>query len=260
MKRTRRKPEISWAKLVAILIVLGILAYQWYQNNRPAAQRQGDQDRVVSQSENIDQPSDERYRTTIQPKPESKGSTARKADSLPSSTNRRDLRPNETRIADSRSSDLQGKGSGGQLSEGAEDNSDGSTRLDDNNAFLQPAGKGTLRSPEGLVYWVGQGRENRIEHVMLHAKDIPGKPSHGVFDGDHQAILELLDEAYQLVKAKSRYVKSEESQGNMAYTVSLGRRIGYEGGEKGQRSGNRPLKSVRLILDGNRVITAYPYR
>jgi hypothetical protein len=38
------------------------------------------------------------------------------------------------------------------------------------------------------------------------------------------------------------------------------RKVGYEGGQKGKRKGYPALENVKLILDGNRVITAYPSR
>jgi hypothetical protein len=126
--------------------------------------------------------------------------------------------------------------------------------------FLVPIGNNKLQSPAGLVYGMGGGGEHRVDHVMRHAKDDSSRPSHGVFDGDKESILELLDEAYEMVKSQSRYVKSESSRGNTAYTISMGRVIGYEGGQKGKRSNHKSLRSIRLVLDGDRVITAYPYR
>ncbi len=126
--------------------------------------------------------------------------------------------------------------------------------------FLQPVSGDDLQSPAGLLYGMGGGGEHRLDHVMRHARDDLSRPAHGVFDGDQTTILKLIDEAYQMVKDKSKYVKAESSQGNQEYTISIGRKIGFEGGEKGQRSKNRPLRVLRLILDGNRVITAYPFR
>jgi len=129
-----------------------------------------------------------------------------------------------------------------------------------NQTYLKPVGKHDLQSPAGLVYGMGGGGEHRVDHVMRHARNDLSRPSHGVFDGDQTTILKLIDEAYQMVKEKSKYVKVESSGRNLEYTISIGRKIGYEGGEKGQRSNNRPLRVLRLILDGNRVITAYPFR
>jgi hypothetical protein len=97
---------------------------------------------------------------------------------------------------------------------------------------------------------------------MRHAQDQPNRPAHGVFmgNGDQDAVLKIIDDAYELVTSKSPRAKYESSQGNDKYDVDMQRKVGFEGGKKGQRSNNRALNSVRMILDGNRVITAFPVR
>ena len=40
-----------------------------------------------------------------------------------------------------------------------------------------------MKSPEGLTYYVGDRGENRIDHVMRHAKDSSSRAVHGVFTG-----------------------------------------------------------------------------
>jgi hypothetical protein len=42
------------------------------------------------------------------------------------------------------------------------------------------------------------------------------------------------------------------------YTVDLGKRIGFIGGQDGGRRRNPMARRVRLVLEGKRVITAYP--
>ena len=118
----------------------------------------------------------------------------------------------------------------------------------------------TKTSPAGLVYTMGPRREHRVEHVMNHAKDVPSKPVHGVFIGSRLEILEMIDEAYELVKAKSSQVKTSSSRGKMEHLVDMKRNTGYEGGAKGKRSNNRKLGKVKLVLDGKKVITAFPTR
>lgn len=123
-----------------------------------------------------------------------------------------------------------------------------------------------LESPEGLTYYIGDRGENRLDHVMRHAKDIPNRPgSHGVFMGDKNEILSTIDEAYSLVKADSAQVISSEKDDErptfMAYEIDMKRKIGFKGGQTGGRAGNPALTTLKLILNkGNRVITAYPYR
>jgi hypothetical protein len=126
--------------------------------------------------------------------------------------------------------------------------------------FLRSVGRNHFMSPEGLLYTMGPKGEHRVDHVMRHGDDMPNRPVHSVFEGDKNDILALIDEAYSLVKANSPQVRSSDSRGNQAHTIKMQRKVGYEGGQKGKRKGYPVLKSVKLILDGNRVITAYPVR
>ena len=126
--------------------------------------------------------------------------------------------------------------------------------------FLREVGRDRLESPEGLLYTMGPRGEHRVDHVLRHGRDMPDRPVHSVFDGDKNDILAVIDEAYALAKADSPRAKMSKSRGNEAYTINMQRQIGYEGGQKGKRKGHPALKSVKLILDGDRVITAYPVR
>ncbi len=127
---------------------------------------------------------------------------------------------------------------------------------------LKEVGRDRYESPAGLLYTMGPRGEHRIEHVMRHASDQPNRPAHGVFvgDGDQDAVLKIIDDAYALVKSKSPRARYESSQGNDKYDVDMQRKVGFEGGQKGKRSNNRALNKVRMILDGKRVITAFPVR
>ena len=127
---------------------------------------------------------------------------------------------------------------------------------------LKEVGRDRYQTPAGLLYTMGPRGEHRIEHVMRHAKDQPNRPAHGVFmgNGDQDTVLQIIDDAYELVKSKSRRAVHEPSKGNDKYDVDMQRKIGFEGGTKGRRSNNRALNKVRMILDGNRVITAFPVR
>jgi hypothetical protein len=42
------------------------------------------------------------------------------------------------------------------------------------------------------------------------------------------------------------------------YTVDLESRVGYVGGSSGRRRDNPPARRVRLVLEGNNVVTAFP--
>ena len=133
-----------------------------------------------------------------------------------------------------------------------------------NSGFnLKDLGGNRFESPAGLLYAMGARGEHRIDHVMRHARDMPDRPAHGVFigGGDQSAVLKIVDDAYRLATSKSPNAKHSKSRGNDAWVVSMGRKVGFDGGQKGKRNGGRSLNSVKLILsDGNRVITAYPVK
>ncbi len=256
MNFSKKPKPVDWKKILIVAIVLAIGGYQWYVQNvvvKPAA------DAVAKEQseEPSDEPSDEPAArepdllagTTAEKKPVATRSATNAPTKSKTTGASVDKLPTSARTPANRSNEPATKKVASKQ-----------PVVTDKKDFLESVGGKNLRSPAGLVYGMGGGGEHRVEHVMKHGADDLNRPSHGVFDGDQEAILKLLDEAYEMVKSKSKYVKSESSQGNTAYTVSMGRKIGYEGGEKGNRSGNRGLNSVRLVLDGDRVITAYPYR
>jgi hypothetical protein len=125
---------------------------------------------------------------------------------------------------------------------------------------LQSTGPRTWQSPAGLIYTMGPGGQHRIDHVMRHASDDPDRNVHGVFDADEQDdVLALLDEAYGLIQAGSERVRRQPSDdGRTEYTIEMSGRIGYVGGRSGARQGHPQTNRLNLILDGQRVITAYP--
>ena len=98
--------------------------------------------------------------------------------------------------------------------------------------------------------------------MLHHTKDDRSKPVHGVFTVDAKDIFPMIDEAYKLVKAKSRKVlktKPESGTDKIAYDVEMDRKIGYKGGRTGSK--DKHLTVLRLVLDkGIRVITAFPAR
>ena len=166
---------------------------------------------------------------------------------------------------------------GGSTANRADDDSDDSPKFDVDTAWKKSGGKSgdsdsngsdfqlvragqVMRSPEGLTYYMG-GRETKIDHVLLHTKDNRSKPVHGVFTISKAEIFPLIDEAYRLIKAKSKKVlKTDPEPGSdrIAYDVEMGRKIGYKGGRNGR---GQELTVLRLVLDkGIRVITAFPAR
>lgn len=120
---------------------------------------------------------------------------------------------------------------------------------------LKPTGRGRFESTAGLVY-----DQYRIDHVMEHSHDNTDKPSHGVFEiGTQDEILALVDEAYQLAEKRGPPDVIIADEGDRTtYTVNMNRKVGHAGGQSGARRRNPPLKMVKIVLEGDRVITAFP--
>ena len=132
------------------------------------------------------------------------------------------------------------------------------TSKSDNGQFrLEQLPGGAMRTPAGLVYRKS-AREHRIDHVLRHSKDMPDRPIHGVFEGDRNAILRVIDDAYRLIKADSKLVSSEKDGNRIEHRVNMQRRIGYVGGQAGRRKNHPPCNYLKIVLQQNNVITAYP--
>lgn len=126
---------------------------------------------------------------------------------------------------------------------------------------LEPVGRDTYRSNAGLIYGRGSVHGTRLKHLESHTADEPDRPGqHGVFDETSiPSLVALIDEAYLQALRREHTEKSVE-EGRTVYTIDLRRRVGYIGGESGGRRGNPPARHLRLVLDGERFITAFPLR
>ena len=124
---------------------------------------------------------------------------------------------------------------------------------------LKEVDDNVFESTAGLLYVPGGAEGHRLKHVMQHAKDNPSKPVHGVFDGDRDKILAVIDEAFMKAKKGGSDVRSEKQNGRRIFTVNLRRRIGQVGGGEGERQGHPDCRFVRIVLENeNEVISAYP--
>ena len=113
-------------------------------------------------------------------------------------------------------------------------------------------------SPQGLQYVPGSAEGHRLEHLRRHTADQPSRPGkHGVFDGGMEGALKTIDRAYELAKKKQRTTKQVDGKRTI-YTVDLGKRVGFVGGREGNRRRKPMARRVKLVLEGNRVITAFP--
>jgi hypothetical protein len=130
---------------------------------------------------------------------------------------------------------------------------------DTSEPYLAEIGRDAFRSPAGLVWGPGSVDRHRIQHVMKHRADDPSKPIHGVFEGSEREVLQLIDEAWRMTQKGGNAVQSQRQNNRTAYTVFLNRRIGYVGGQAGNRRGHPMCEYLKLVVEQeNRIVTAYP--
>ncbi len=126
--------------------------------------------------------------------------------------------------------------------------------------LLKDAGREVYISPAGLRYTRGSEEGHRLKHIERHLKDIPDRPGkHGVFDGDMAQVLRWIDDAYTRGQRGAKGVRKREEDGRTVYEVPFTKPIGYIGGRDGKRDKNPDAKRLRLVVDGDQVITAFPY-
>ncbi|MGB7329521.1 MAG: hypothetical protein WBD31_31875 [Rubripirellula sp.] len=124
--------------------------------------------------------------------------------------------------------------------------------------ILREVSRDRFVSPAGLLYTPGSAEGHRLEHLRRHTEDMPSRPgSHGVFDGGMEGALATIDRAYDRAKKKQKTTTTVDD-GRTVYTVDMGGRVGYVGGRDGNRKRKPMARRVRLVVEGNRVITAYP--
>jgi hypothetical protein len=115
-------------------------------------------------------------------------------------------------------------------------------------------------SPAGLRYTRGSEEGHRLEHLKKHLEDVPSRPGrHGVFHGDMPQVLRWLDDAYSRATAGAKGTKKLEEDGRTVYEVMFSKPVGYVGGREGKRQNNPDSKRLRMVLDEDRLITAFPF-
>jgi hypothetical protein len=126
---------------------------------------------------------------------------------------------------------------------------------------LTETGRDTYRSAAGLRYTRGSQHGTRLAHLMSHTRDESDRVGqHGVFDSDDPAtVVRLVDEAY--VKALAGEDSTSDREGDQTvYLIDMKRRVGYVGGQSGNRRGKPAAHYIRLVVQGDRLITAFPVR
>jgi hypothetical protein len=116
-----------------------------------------------------------------------------------------------------------------------------------------------FRSTAGLVYEPGSADGHRLDHVLKHAKNDSGKPVHGVFSGNRDQILALIDTAWLKAGQGGSGVKKTVQNQRLVVTVDMRKSIGYVGGTTGNQRGNPECRLLRIVVEEpDRVVTAYP--
>lgn len=191
-------------------------------------------------------------KSSPQPSSSKSGNTSANKSDFPG-VSERDKGPLASHMSpSSRSKDTPARGPPSEKSETESDDSDLLYGL------LRETSPKRYLSPEGLQYTPGSAEGHRLEHLRRHTKDDPGRPGkHGVFDGEMEGALKTIDRAYQRAKTGQRTTKKEDGNRTI-YTVDMGGRVGFVGGRDGGRKRNPMARRVRIVLEGVRVITAYP--
>lgn len=123
---------------------------------------------------------------------------------------------------------------------------------------LKEIGRDRYLSIAGVLYTPGSAEGHRLEHLKRHTKDQPGRSGkHGVFDGGMDGAIKVIDQAYERTKKKQRTRVRKDGRRTI-YTVDMGKRVGFVGGREGNRRRKPMARQVCLVMEDNRLITAYP--
>ncbi|MDC7120212.1 hypothetical protein OMK64_01525 [Cellulomonas fimi] len=115
---------------------------------------------------------------------------------------------------------------------------------------------GTYRSPAGLLFGPDPDTrfDSRVDHVLHHAADVPTRPgAHGVFIVDP---LRTTDEAWRAARRGDAVVQVQGPR--TVYFVNMQRDVGFVGGQSGVTSGNPPVSYIKIVTEGDHVISSYP--
>jgi len=124
--------------------------------------------------------------------------------------------------------------------------------------LLKDLGDERYLSPAGLLFTRGGAEGHRLDHLERHTVDDPQRPGkHGVFDGGMEGALATIERAYERALTGAKTTKEVED-GRTIYTVDMGSRVGFIGGRDGNRKNKPMARRVKMVLDKDRVITAYP--
>lgn len=122
------------------------------------------------------------------------------------------------------------------------------------------SGSENYLSPMGLRYTRGSAEGHRLKHLERHLQDQPTRPGkHGVFYGDMPQVLRWLDDAYDRGKRGAKGTSKRNEDRRTVYEVAFDKPLGYIGGRDGKRDGNPDAKRIRMVVEGDALITAFPF-
>ncbi len=126
--------------------------------------------------------------------------------------------------------------------------------------YLKSIGRDRYESPEGLVYAPGSEEGHRLKHVERHIVDMPDRSgSHGVFEGSMAEFLVTIDQGYQKASSRVKGTNTRDEDGMTIMEITFDKKIGFVGGSEGRRKRNPSTKRLRIVLNGDRLITAFPF-
>lgn len=126
--------------------------------------------------------------------------------------------------------------------------------------LLKSLGSEVYLSEAGLRYTRGSEEGHRLEHLARHLKDMPERSgSHGVFEGGWQVVLQRIDETYRRSRNKDPRTKIRQEERRSVIETEFSESIGYVGGREGAKKGKPSTRRLRLVTEGDRFITAFPF-
>ncbi len=167
--------------------------------------------------------------------------------------------PGETDLSPGNSQSTEsGAGRGGTLA--AEQDSQSASDQQLRYGLLRDVGDQDFVSPGGLIYGRGSREGHRLKHLERHLEDQPQRPGkHGVFYRDMPQVLRWLDDTFTRAEAGASGTSRRSDDGRTVMEASFDKPVGYVGGRDGGRSGNPDARQIRLVVEGKRVITAFPF-
>lgn len=253
----------------AVTLVVAVIAYAFVQpvlNNRlgwklpsvASLSGQGDGVDNAAQAERDDNRNNRDTRDSDREQGSAGGN--RSGDGGKDDSSSSDSAPNSDAVKQSKTPGSNNSTRGSPASSAKSGTASGTTNSNLKYGLLKSLGNEVYLSPAGLRYTRGSEEGHRLKHVEKHLSDQPNRPgSHGVFDGDMQQVLRWIDQAYELADRGAKGTTKRQDRGRVVMEAPFGRPIGFVGGQTGKRKGNPDAKRLRLVIDGDRVITAFPY-